>query len=625
MAVTGGDESLVNTYGDKDQSGPSVAMLADGGWIVTWYSLSQDGDDWGVYQQRYGGSGAPLGSETRVNSTTDGVQFLPKVCALDDGGWVVVWSGDDNTSSNQQRGVFMQRYDSSGSAVGGQTTVSALSATKTVDPNIVSLDDGGWLVSWTSGAADGAGVGIVFARYDESGSQVGGIVNANSDTTGDQDYSSVASLADGGYVVTYTSQAIDGDSWGIAMRRFDSDGLATGNSLVVNSVMAGSQLYPRIAALEDGGWIVVWRGADDDSDGDGSSIHLVRYSSEGIAGSEVQVNTVTAGTQTDPCVTGLTNGGWVVAWGDYGNDGGGYGVYFQVYDADGNKVGDTTLANIQTDWWQYDPAIAALPDGKFVISWSSDKPDGSDSDIIQRVYDSGIPDPPPGGGGNSPPVATDDKASVGEYAKVKIDVLANDTDADGDAIAVAGAKILKGGGKVTVNADGTITYDAAAGHFDIDKGDKATVKIHYSISDGETGSSATVTVTVNGVSTTLEGTAKANVLDGGKGQDIIDGLGGKDTITGKGGADILIGGGASDTFVFAKGSGKDMITDFAEKGAAHDVIDLSAFASITGFSDLKAHHMTQLGSDVLIDALKGDTILLKNVEIGDLGKGDFIL
>lgn len=626
MAVTGGDEIIVNSFSDNDQSNSSVTMLRDGGWVVTWNSLSQDGDDWGVYQQRYGGSGATMVSETLVNSTTAGVQFLPKVAALDDGGWVVVWSGDNNSDINKQRGVFLQRYDVDGNTVGGEVTVQGFSSVATYDPNVTALDDGGWVVTWTSGSIDGAGSGIAVARYDSSGSLQGTVFTGNTDTTGDQDYSSTAALTDGGFVLTYTSFSIDGDGWGIAYRRFDSNGLAVGDSLVVNSVMTGAQLYPRVAALTDGGWVVTWRGADDGTDGDRSSIHLVRYSAEGIAGSEVQVNTITAGVQTDPAITGLTNGGWVVAWSDNTNDGGGYGVYFQVYDADGNKVGDSTLANVQTAWWQSDPAVSALPGGKFVITWNSDKPDGSDSDIIQRIYDSGIPDPPPpDGGGNHAPVAVDDKASAGEYGTVKIAVLKNDTDADGDTLSVTGAKVISGSGKVIINANGTLTYDAAAGHFDIKKGQTAPVKIQYTISDGTDSASATVKVTVNGVSTTIDGTAKPNVLNGTAGKDVIDGHGGKDVITGKAGADILIGGGASDTFVFARGSGKDMVTDFAAKGKAHDLLDLSSFAAITGFADLKAHHMTQVGSDVLIEASGSDTILLKNVHLADLDKGDFIL
>jgi len=36
--ATAGDETRVNTYTTGNQALPSLAALADGGWIATWYS-----------------------------------------------------------------------------------------------------------------------------------------------------------------------------------------------------------------------------------------------------------------------------------------------------------------------------------------------------------------------------------------------------------------------------------------------------------------------------------------------------------------------------------------------------------------------------------------------------------
>ena len=90
---------------------------------------------------------------------------------------------------------------------------------------------------------------------------------------------------------------------------------------------------------------------------------------------------------------------------------------------------------------------------------------------------------------NDAPVAADDNASVNEDQSVIIDVLANDSDLDGDTLTVTSASALNGA--VVINPDGTITYtpDADFNGQDI---------ISYEISDGEGGSSvAEVTVTVN--------------------------------------------------------------------------------------------------------------------------------
>ncbi len=93
---------------------------------------------------------------------------------------------------------------------------------------------------------------------------------------------------------------------------------------------------------------------------------------------------------------------------------------------------------------------------------------------------------------NDAPVAVADEASTDEDEAVTIDVLANDTDVDGDALAVTGV----GGarlGTVTVAEDGsTITYTPKA---DANGTDSFT----YTVSDGALKATSTVTVTVNPV------------------------------------------------------------------------------------------------------------------------------
>ncbi len=113
-------------------------------------------------------------------------------------------------------------------------------------------------------------------------------------------------------------------------------------------------------------------------------------------------------------------------------------------------------------------------------------------------------------------------------------------------------------------------------------------------------------------------------LNGGPNADFLRGGWGNDVLRGGEGRDELHGGLGVDTFTFKTGDDKDFILDFDAKGAVHDVLDLSDLASVRGWYDLKNHHMTQLGNDVRIDALNGDLIVLLNVDIRDLDKGDFI-
>ena len=95
---------------------------------------------------------------------------------------------------------------------------------------------------------------------------------------------------------------------------------------------------------------------------------------------------------------------------------------------------------------------------------------------------------------NDAPVAVNDTATTNEDAPLKISPLVNDTDVDGDPLTITAASSPNG--KVTVNPDGTITYEPNPNF-------NGTDTITYTISDGKGGTStATITVTVAPVNDT---------------------------------------------------------------------------------------------------------------------------
>ena len=119
----------------------------------------------------------------------------------------------------------------------------------------------------------------------------------------------------------------------------------------------------------------------------------------------------------------------------------------------------------------------------------------------------------------------------------------------------------------------------------------------------------------------LSGDEGADLINGGGGKDTLGGSKGDDTLNGGDGNDTLKGGGGSDTFVF--GSGIDRAKDFDANSNAEKV-DLSGVVSIKGFNDLQNNHMSQVGTNVEIDDLSGNVMVLVNTVLEDLQKVDFI-
>lgn len=91
-------------------------------------------------------------------------------------------------------------------------------------------------------------------------------------------------------------------------------------------------------------------------------------------------------------------------------------------------------------------------------------------------------------GDNAAPDLVDDTATAYSGTGVQIDVLANDTDADGDVLGVTGVGVATNG-VVVLNPDGTVTYTANNGYTGADS-------FTYTVTDGTETSTATVNVTV---------------------------------------------------------------------------------------------------------------------------------
>ncbi len=110
-----GDEFQVNSYTSNNQQNPSVAIDADGDFVVAWQSYTQDGSDEGIFAQRFDSLGTPQGSEFQVNSYTSNSQFRPSVAIDADGNFVVAWQSNQDGYSY---GIFAQRFDTSGTPQG---------------------------------------------------------------------------------------------------------------------------------------------------------------------------------------------------------------------------------------------------------------------------------------------------------------------------------------------------------------------------------------------------------------------------------------------------------------------------------------------------------------------------
>ncbi|CAO3379224.1 cadherin-like domain-containing protein [Azospirillum argentinense] len=352
----------------------SVAVLADGSSIVAWTSnYLYAGAD--VIAQRYDAQGNAVGERFTVNTTTVHDQGRPSIAALADGGFVISWEG--RLAHLQPMEVFHQRFDGNGVRLGMEERVNSHTASDQQYATTAALADGGWVVTWTSYDQIAGGVGEIYQqRYDDEGHTVGGEVRVNATTAGFQVFSRVTALADGGWVVAWESQDQDGSGRGVYQQRYRADGQAAGGEMQVNTAIAGDQTWATPAALADGGWVVVWQSQG--QDGSGLGVYGQIYNADGSKrGAERPITQVVYGDQYQPAVIGLEDGGFVVGWGSTAAGGTGYAMYAQRFRADGSTVGGQFQVSSAATTDTARPQLAARPDGGFLALWN--RPDDTTS------------------------------------------------------------------------------------------------------------------------------------------------------------------------------------------------------------------------------------------------------
>jgi hypothetical protein len=358
--VTG--EFKVNTYTTNAQINPSVAMDGNGNFVITWQS-NQDGGSGtnggnGIYAQRYNASGIAQSGEFKVNSTIAGSQTSSSIGMSAPGGFVITWQSDQDGGSgtNGGNGIYAQRYDPFGTAVGGEFLVNTFINGSQTSPSIgIDKGSGNFVITWQSDAQDGSVYGIYAQRYNSTAVQqippfcslpncdpVTGEFKVNTYTTNAQINPSVAMDGFSNFVITWQSDQDGGSGTnggnGIYAQRYNASGIAQSGEFKVNSTIAGSQTSSSIGMFAPGNFVITWQSDQDGGSGTngGNGIYAQRYNVGGIyQGSETKANTTTANSQSNPSAAMDGNGNFFITWQSDAQDGSGYGVYGQRY----NSVG----------------------------------------------------------------------------------------------------------------------------------------------------------------------------------------------------------------------------------------------------------------------------------------------
>ncbi|MDZ4830048.1 MAG: hypothetical protein SGJ09_07610 [Phycisphaerae bacterium] len=283
------------------------------------------------------------------------------------------------TSKRQQgglAGIYLQRFDRDGVAIGSETQAHVWTQSQKSAPTIAGRRDGSAVVTWTSFGQDGDEGAIVARVFDPA--LVGGdevLVNEN---TGQHQHDAVASAAaDGAVIVVWISESGSRGS-SIRGRVLNSGGTWEHEFVIADGPAA--RRAPSVSMLPQGGWIVAWTEAIDDT----SSIMATLLDRCGLpvrAAEQIASDAYEAG--LSECGDGA-----VIAWAaPHGDE---HVVVVGRLDANGCPVGGTRVVGEGAG-----AQPVGAPDGSFVVAWNEVlNVDDAQSEhrLVQREFDvSGAP------------------------------------------------------------------------------------------------------------------------------------------------------------------------------------------------------------------------------------------
>ncbi len=202
--VAQGGEITVNTTVVGDQQLPSVGRSTGGDWAVTWQGANdQDGSGIGIYMARFNSAGTSLQAETAVNQTTALNQSGPALAMNGAGNYVIAWSSDNQDGNSTA--VVARRYNASGVAQGGEFVVNTFATGSQNNPSPALNANGDFMIAWVSANQDGNLTGVYAQRYDELGVAVGVEFRVNTTTALFQEDPDVTIRGADEPIVTYSS------------------------------------------------------------------------------------------------------------------------------------------------------------------------------------------------------------------------------------------------------------------------------------------------------------------------------------------------------------------------------------------------------------------------------------
>ncbi|MEX0339114.1 MAG: calcium-binding protein [Arenibacterium sp.] len=510
----------------------------------------------------------------------NGVAEASSIARLADGGFVLAWVENEDFSDpdaigSQREGKF-RLYDENGNPRSGELRINQPSDVDDGDLNVSASGDG-FIATWTTRSdllGEDFSLGVAMRQFNFNGFSQEPFQWVNSNRSGNQQFSDVATLNDGNSVIVW----FDFSTGRNYARVIDPLGNDVVPEFEIRDDIDSIKFVPRVQALADGKFVIVWR-SNQDLDGNGVARNMYGQiydlDKSGAGTKLVEIGDVIP-IAADPDiaeravnVVDTAGGGFFATWAEpNGNTLSSlveYDLKGQFFNADGTTKGDE-LTIVSTYLSPVEHYVSENKQGAILVSWLGRAPtiDSEGNPTIfgiatasGRLIEAPITAPSLDDLMRGTANADTLRGGAGDDTLIGLggaDRLFGGADNDELNGGNGADELFGGAGRDTLlGGKGNDTANGNGGNDDI-KGGAG----NDTLNGGGGGDSV---AGGNGADKVNGGGGKDN-LDGGNGKDVLRGGNGNDTLTGGAGADRMFGGKGADDFVFNVNNGSDRILDF---------------------------------------------------------------
>jgi Ca2+-binding RTX toxin-like protein len=360
-----GSEIPVSTQSINSQNSTSVTRLQDGRMVVVWQDFGTNSGD--IKYRILNADGSSFTTELTANVGTAGEQATPDVAYLDNGGFVITWTDFSAAGGDIRYRVFNADGTSPMAADGA---AAANTTGNQQGASVIGRANGNFVVAWsdanTATTGNSFGTAVMVREFGPTGPALGDAVRISGDE--------VIAFMPAKFTMTTPGSPSEP---GVVIVNFAGihTRLITGGLPSTPFVGGGTRIDTNAGfressrnadvAISNIGTVTVWQ---DNVGGapNGTDIYIRVLESGPI----IQVPIV--GEQTNPAVAALPYGGFVVVWADSSGTGGS-DIRMLVSDAAGaitlNPI--TVATGVFAADVESDPDVTALLDGRFIVSWST--------------------------------------------------------------------------------------------------------------------------------------------------------------------------------------------------------------------------------------------------------------